>query len=780
MSRAVREAFVRLYEEGLIYRATRLVNWDVESQTVLSDLEVETEENVQGELYEFAYPVLDPDPAAGASELVVATTRPETMLGDTAVAVHPDDPRYRHLHGKKLKHPFLPREIPVITDAVLVDMAFGTGAVKVTPAHDFNDFATGKRHGLEELVVIGPNGVMNEQAGEFAGVERFAARKAVKKRLAELGLERGKKNHKMTLPRSQRTNSIVEPMISTQWFVKMEPLAIPALEAVRSGKTKIVPEEWVKTWEHWLTNIQDWCISRQLWWGHQIPAFYCAACGHVNVTREDPTACQKCGGEKLARDPDVLDTWFSSGLWPFSTLGWPDKTPALERFYPTSDLETGYDILFFWVARMMMMGLKFMGEVPFRRVLLHGMVVDETGDKMSKVRGNTLDPLDLVHGADFESIVKKSLPDAPLEEALAKFKKAYPSAGGMGKGFAACGTDALRLTLCSYSPQAKRIALSPARIDGYRRFCNKLYNATRFALTYVEGEQPTGAVPTAQLLQNRWILSRLARAASASTKGIEEFRLDDGSGALYHFVWDELCDWLLEMSKPVFNAGTEAEKSETRAVLVHVLEAALRALHPYAPFVTEELWQRLPRPGSRPVSIALAPYPTEADGRVDEAAEREMALLMGAIGAARTARSEHELRPSARVPLELRAADEAVRRLLSREARSIEFLVGTEGSVTVGAPGGARPAGYLLDLAGDIEVLVGLRGLVDKTKERERIERGQKAVEKDIVVMTKRLENKNFIANAPPEVVVEARAQLGQLERRRVRLGEALKLVDEL
>jgi valyl-tRNA synthetase len=780
MSRAVREAFVRLYEEGLIYRATRLVNWDVESQTVLSDLEVETEENVQGELYEFAYPVIDADPALGATELVIATTRPETMLGDTAVAVHPDDPRYRHLHGKKLKHPFLPREIPVITDPVLVDMAFGTGAVKVTPAHDFNDFATGKRHGLEEISVIGPNGTMNEQAGEFQGLDRFAARRAVKKRLLELGLERGSKKHVMTLPRSQRTNTIVEPMISTQWFVKMEPLAIPALEAVRSGKTRIVPEEWVKTWEHWLTNIQDWCISRQLWWGHQIPAFYCASCNHVNVTREDPTACEKCGAQDLKRDPDVLDTWFSSGLWPFSTLGWPDKTLALERFYPTTDLETGYDILFFWVARMMMMGLKFMGEVPFRRVLLHGMVVDETGDKMSKVKGNTLDPLDLVHGAEFEAVVKKSLPDAPLEEALVKFKKAYPSAGGMGKGFAAYGTDALRLTLVSYSPQAKRIALSPARIDGYRRFCNKLYNATRFALTYVADEKPTGAVPAATLLQNRWILSRLAHATAASTRGIEDFRLDDGSGALYRFVWDELCDWFLEMSKPVFTSGTYGEMSEARVVLVHVLEASLRGLHPYAPFVTEELWQRLPRPASRPISIALAPYPTEADGRLDAEAEREMSLLMSAIGAARTARSEHELARAVRVPLEFRSADPAVRALFEREARAIEFLVGTEGSVSVAAPGGARPAGYLLDVAGDIEVLVGLRGLVDKAKELERIQRGLKSVEKDIVVMTKRLENKSFIANAPPEVVVEARAQLAQLERQRERLNEASRLVDEL
>ncbi|HSU41347.1 MAG TPA: valine--tRNA ligase [Polyangiaceae bacterium] len=780
MSRAVREAFVRLYEEGLIYRATRLVNWDVESQTVLSDLEVETEENVQGELYEFAYPVLDADPALGATELVVATTRPETMLGDTAVAVHPDDPRYTHLHGKKLKHPFVAREIPVITDPVLVDMAFGTGAVKVTPAHDFNDFATGKRHGLAEISVIGPNGTMNAESGEFAGLDRFAARKAVKKRLAELGLARGSKPHTMTLPRSQRTNSVVEPMISTQWFVKMEPLAVPALEAVRSGRTRIVPEEWVKTWEHWLTNIQDWCISRQLWWGHQIPAFYCGACNHVNVTRDDPKACEKCGSADLKRDADVLDTWFSSGLWPFSTLGWPDKTLALERFYPASDLETGYDILFFWVARMLMLGLKFMGDVPFRRVLLHGMVVDETGDKMSKVKGNTLDPLDLVHGAEFENVVKKSAPDAPLEEALVKFKKAYPSAAQMGKGFAAYGTDALRLTLVSYSPQAKRIALSPARIDGYRRFCNKLYNATRFALTYVEGETPSGEVPAATLLQNRWILSRFARAVTASSTGIEEFRLDDGSGALYHFVWDELCDWFLEMSKPVFAQGTDAEKHETRAVLAHVLEGSLRALHPYAPFVTEELWQRLPRPASRPVSIALAPYPTTADGRPDDDAERDMALLMSAIGAARASRSEHGVHPSAKVPLELRSGEPRARELFMTQARSIEFLVGTAGSVVVAAPGGARPAGTVLEVTGDIEVLVGLRGLVEKTKEEERIERGLKSVEKDIGVMTKRLENKNFVANAPPEVVAEAKQQLAQLERQRARLLEARGLVDEL
>jgi valyl-tRNA synthetase len=780
LSRAVREAFVRLYDEGLIYRATRLVNWDVESRTVLSDLEVETQENVQGEMYEFAYPVADADPALGATELVVATTRPETMLGDTAVAVHPDDPRYRHLHGKKLRHPFVSREIPVITDAVLVDMKFGTGAVKVTPAHDFNDFATGKRHGLEEINIFELDGRMNQNGGEFAGLDRFVARKAVKKRLDELGLARGSKPHVMTLPRSQRTNTVVEPMISTQWFVKMQPLAEPALAAVREGRTQIVPEEWVKTWEHWLTNIQDWCISRQLWWGHQIPAFYCKACGHVNVTREDPTACAKCGSATLEQDPDVLDTWFSSGLWPFSTLGWPQKSLALERFYPANDLETGYDILFFWVARMMMMGLHFMGEVPFRRVLLHGMIVDETGDKMSKVKGNTLDPLDLIHGADFDQIVKKLLPDAPPDEALAKFKKAYPSAAQMGKGFAAYGTDALRMTLVSYSPQAKRIALSPARIDGYRKFCNKIYNATRFALGYVEGTNLDGRPPAATLLPNRWILSRLSQAVSESSRGIDEFRLDEGSAALYHFFWDELCDWFLEATKPVFSSGSEADKAETRQVLAHVLETALRALHPFLPFITEELWQRLPRPAARPASIALAPYPTADDGRRDPEVERDMDILMEAIGAARTIRSEHGIDKSAKVPLEIRAANARVRSLVDAQAALVAFLVGTDGAPRVSAPSAERPRGSVVSVAGDVEVLVVLAGLVDRAKEEERIDRGLKKLDKDIAVLEKRLASENFVKNAPPEVVAEARAQLEQLKRQKERLLEAKDLLKEL
>ena len=413
---AVREAFVRLFEEGLIYRATRLINWDPVLQTSLSDLEVDHEEN-NGELFEFAYKVQGED-----TEIVVATTRPETMLGDTAVAVHPEDARYTHLHGKKLVHPFSDRLVPVITDSILVDPKFGTGAVKVTPAHDFNDFATGKRHALEEINILNLDGTMNDVCGPFAGLPRERARTAVKKALDEKGLVRGTKQHRLTVPKSQRSGTTVEPMLSTQWFTKMDGMAKSALEAVRSGETKIVPEEWQKTYDHFLENIQDWCISRQLWWGHQIPAWH-GPNGEIRVARERPAEC----GEGWTQDPDVLDTWFSSALWPFATLGWPEKTPLLEKFYPASDLETGYDILFFWVARMMMFGIHFMGKAPFARVLLHGLIVDETGDKMSKVKGNVIDPLDLVYGATFDQVMEKTLPGAPKDEALAKFKKAYPS-----------------------------------------------------------------------------------------------------------------------------------------------------------------------------------------------------------------------------------------------------------------------------------------------------------------------------------------------------------------
>ena len=793
MNRAVREAFVRLHEDGLMYRATRLINWCPECQTALSDLEVETEEGANGELFEFAYKIDGQD-----GELVVATTRPETMLGDTAVAVHPDDPRYKHLHGKMLLHPFVDRKVPVITDSILVDMKFGTGAVKVTPAHDFNDFATGKRHGLEEISIFDKDGTLNDHAGKFKGLDRKHARTAVKKALDELGLARGSKPHVLTLPRCQRSGGVVEPMISTQWFLKMSEMAQAALDAVRDGRTEIVPVEWKKTYDHFLENIQDWCVSRQIWWGHQIPAWH-GPNGEIRVALERPA---ECAGPEWTQDPDVLDTWFSSALWPFATLGWPDATPALAKFYPTnpkqtSDLETGYDILFFWVARMMMFGLYFMKEVPFRRVLLSGLIVDETGDKMSKVKGNVIDPLDIIYGATFADVTKKTLPGAPEAEALAKFKKAYPSAAQMGAGFPAFGADALRFTLATFPPTNKRIALAPKRIEGNRHFLNKIWNATRFAEGHLAGIVRTSAErPVVTGFYNRWILSRLAATLEIAAQGLASFRIDEAANGLYHFFWDDFCAWYLELTKPIFTKPDTdpALVAETRATLVHVLDSALRALHPMMPFMTEELWQRLPKPPGHAVSIALAPYPlAEKDGARDEAIDREMDVLRAVIGAARTIRSEHEV-VAPPVPLRLRTATPEIYALLDTHRAAIDTMVRTRGPVVIDAStDGAREGGTVLSLvatlvadktgaslAGTVEVLVGLKGLVSAEKEKARIAREEKRVEKDLAVMDKKLASASFLERAPAEVVAESKAQRAALAEAKERLAKAKALADEL
>ncbi len=787
MNRAVREAFVRLHQDGLMYRATRLINWCPECQTALSDLEVEPEEGANGELFEFAYKVDGSD-----EEIVVATTRPETMLGDTAVAVHPDDPRHKHLHGKMLVHPFVDRKVPIITDAILVDMKFGTGAVKVTPAHDFNDFATGKRHGLEEISIFEKDGTLNDNAGQFRGLDRKHARTAVKKALAELGLARGQKPHVLTLPRCQRSGGVVEPMISTQWFLKMGGMAEAALAAVRDGRTEIVPAEWKKTYDYFLENIQDWCVSRQLWWGHQIPAWH-GPDGAIRVAVERPA---ECSGPEWTQDPDVLDTWFSSALWPFATLGWPDQTPALAKFYPTnpkqtSDLETGYDILFFWVARMMMFGLYFMKEVPFRRVLLSGLIVDETGEKMSKVKGNVIDPLDIVYGATFADVTKKTLPGAPEAEALAKFKKAYPSAAQMGAGFPAFGADALRFTLATFPPTNKRIALAPKRIEGNRHFLNKIWNATRFAEGHLKGvTRASYSRPAVTLFYNRWILSRLAETLDVAAAGLASFRVDEAANGLYHFFWDDFCAWYLELTKPLFaKASDAAHVAETQATLLHVLDAALRALHPLMPFMTEELWQRLPKPAGHAVSVALAPYPTSTgDGLRDQGVDAEMAVVQAVIGAARTIRSEHEV-VAPPVPLRLRTDMREIHALLERERAAIETMVRTRGPVALDATtDGAREAGSVLSLVtvkvgeagGAVEVHVGLKGLVEASKEKSRVERELKRIEKDLAVMDKKLASAAFLERAPADVVAESRAQRAALAEAQERLVKGKALADEL
>jgi valyl-tRNA synthetase len=778
LARAVTEAFVRLYEEGLMYRATRLINWCTTCRTALSDLEVENEEGANGEMFEFAYQV-----EGGEGELVVATTRPETMLGDTAVAVHPDDPRYKHLHGKMLVHPFVNRKVPIITDAILVDPKFGTGAVKVTPAHDFNDFATGKRHKLEEINIFNLDGTLNAEGGPFAGMDRKKARSAVKKALEEKGLARGTKPHVLTLPRCQRSGDVVEPMISTQWFLKMEGMAKKALDAVATGKTVIIPEEWKKTYDHFLENIQDWCVSRQLWWGHQIPAWH-GPNGEIKVARTRPPECTPESG--WTQDPDVLDTWFSSALWPFSTLGWPDKTPALAKFYPASDMETGYDILFFWVARMMMFGLHFMGEVPFKRVLLSGLIVDETGDKMSKVKGNVIDPLDLIHGADFAEMVKKTLPGAPEAEAMAKFKKAYPSAAQMGKGFPAFGADALRFTLATYPPSNRRIALAPKRLEGYRHFANKIWNATRFSLDNLKGFTWRGdaSAPKPKGLYNRWILSRLAHAIEVSNAGIESFRVDEAANEIYRFFWNDFCDWYIELTKPTLTKAEDPLYAETRQTLAYVLEASLRLLHPMMPFITEELWQRVPKPASRRVSIAFGPYPQNADVAVDAAAERDMDVVKSVITAARTVRSEHEVHPGSPVPLTLRVDDDATRALLEANAAALKQLVKTTESIPFEKTGGAKSPGTVTSIVpmerGSIEVLVNLKGLVTKEQEMARIEREMKRIDKDVAAIDKKLSAKGFVDRAPKEVVEETHAQRKALVEARGRLEEAKALAAEL
>jgi valyl-tRNA synthetase len=783
MSRAVREAFVRLYEEGLMYRATRLINWCTTCHTALSDLEVENEEGASGELFEFAYKVDGED-----KEIIVATTRPETMLGDTAVAVHPDDPRYTSLQGKYLIHPFVDRKIPIITDAILVDPKFGTGAVKVTPAHDFNDFATGKRHKLEEINILNLDGTLNASAGTFEGMDRKKARHAVKKALEEKGLARGSKPHQLTLPRCQRSGDVVEPMISTQWFCKMERMAKEAIVAVKTGRTKIIPEEWVKTYDHFLENIQDWCVSRQLWWGHQIPAWH-GPNGEIKVARERPVECTPEKG--WTQDPDVLDTWFSSALWPFSTLGWPDDTPALRRFYPTnpkqeSDLETGYDILFFWVARMMMFGLHFMKEVPFRRVLLSGLIVDETANKMGKLKGNVIDPLDLIHGAEFTEIVKKTLPGAPESEALAKFKKAYPSAAAMGGHFPAFGADALRFTLATFPPSNKRIALAPKRLEGYRHFVNKIWNATRFCLEQLK-DFPWAEIQAPDALYNRWMLSRLARASKIANSGIYAFRVDEAANEAYRFFWSDFCDWYVELTKSVFaeNSPFVQDRDETRAVLAYTLEASLRLIHPLMPFVTEELWQRVPKPHSRKASIAFGPYPGEHEERhLDVPAERDMEIIMAAISAARTIRSEHDLKWANAVPLEFRTDAGNIAALLERVGFSARLLVKSTEMPRIAKIGGPRAPGTAVSVvpthAGPIEVLVGLKGLVTKQEELARIDREIKRIDKDIAQLDKKLTSKGFVDRAPKEVVEEAHAQRVQLVAARARLDESRRLAEEL
>ena len=732
---AVTEHFVRLYEQGLLYRGERLINWDPVDQTALSDLEVENETHT-GELWSFAYTLVD-----GSGEVVVATTRPETMLGDTAVAVHPDDERYQHLIGKTVHHPFVDREIPIIADAVLVDPAFGSGCVKITPAHDFNDFEVGRRHDLAMINIMNKDGSLNGNAGPFEGIDRLEARDAVKKALSDLGLFRGSEPNEMTLPRSQRSKAIVEPMLSTQWFVSTKPLAGPALAAVEHGATRFVPKQWENTYYAWLRDIRDWCISRQLWWGHRIPAWYDPD-GQVYVARSFEAACAQAGRDDLVQDDDVLDTWFSSALWPFSTMGWPDRTPDLDRYYPTTVLVTGFDIIFFWVARMMFAGLHFTGQVPFSDVYIHALIRDANGDKMSKTRGNVVDPLDSI---------------------------------------ARHGADAFRFTLLAFAAQGRDVLWNEARVEGYGKFIHKLWNALRFCFLTIEDDpaDTDGEVhrydPDAPMVfgpYERWVQGRTGEAAHRIRTAFDEYRFNDAASEIYAFTWSEFCDWYIELAKTTLydTQASAARKNGTRHTLFSTLGAIARLLHPMMPYYTEEIWSLLPQTEG---FVTTAPYPRREDFPVDDAALQGMAEFQAAVTEVRRIRGEMQI--ARRIPLTVLVDDAALAGRLAGHADGWAHLV----NATV-APMVDRPDVAAVAVVRGVELVIPLEGVIDVEAERARLAKELKKVEKDVKDLDKRLSNERFLAKAPEHVVAgfrekqaAARARLEALKASQARLGGA-------
>jgi valyl-tRNA synthetase len=743
MSRAVVEVFVRLHEQGLIYRGKRLVNWDPKLGTAVSDLEVDVNEE-DGRIWEIRYP------GEGFS-LVVATTRPETLLGDVAVAVHPEDARYAALVGKTVELPLTGRRIPVIADAY-VDPAFGTGCVKVTPAHDFSDHAVGQRHALPLVQILT---LQARIAGGTAydGLDRFEARERVIADLKARGLLVSEKPYRLRVPRSSRTDEIVEPMLTDQWFVKMETLARAGLDAVARDEVKFFPEHWAATYNHWLANIQDWCISRQLWWGHQIPAWYDEA-GNVYVARTEEEARHKAGGARLRRDEDVLDTWFSSALVPFTSLGWPEKSRDLEVFLPSSVLVTGFDIIFFWVARMVMMTLHFTGKVPFRHVYINAIVRDAEGQKMSKSKGNTLDPLDLIDGIALEELLAKSTVGLLRADHKARIER-YIRQHFPG-GIPAFGADALRFTFAALASFARTLNFDLRRCEGYRNFCNKLWNATRFVLMNAEGRDCglDASAPVALTAWDRWIVSALQRAEAEVEQGFAEYRFDNVAAAIYRFVWDEYCDWYVEVAKNQLATGNEAQQRGTRRTLVRVLEAALRLAHPVIPFITEELWQSVaPLAGRKGETIMLAPYPRPDPARIDEAAEREVALAKELVNAARNLRSELKVPPKARVQFHITGVpSEASASAMASLARASRLDVVEELPASNSPVATAGPHRLMAELA------------VDPDAERARLGREIARLEGEVAKARAKLANPDFVARAPASVVAQERERLAGFE----------------
>ena len=726
LSHAVRRVFVTLYREGLIYRGRYIVNWCPRCRTALSDLEVVHKETT-GKLWYVRYPGL-----GGGPGVTVATTRPETMLGDTAVAVNPDDDRYRGLVGGHVRLPIIGRDLPVIADS-FVDLAFGTGAVKVTPAHDPNDFQMGQRHQLAQVAVIDEDARMTKEAGPYAGQDRFKARAAIVAQLEQEGLLEKVEEHRHAVGHCQRCSTVVEPLVSTQWFVKIEPLAKPAIEAVEQGRVRFLPENWTKTYYEWMYNIHDWCISRQLWWGHRIPAWYCEACGEMLVSEEEPKAC-RCGGA-LRQDNDVLDTWFSSQLWPFSTMGWPDETRDLGHYYPTDLMLTGFDIIFFWVARMIMAGLRFTGDVPFREVYITGLVRDERGKKMSKSSGNVVDPLEV------------------MDE---------------------IGADALRFTLAAMASPGMDIPLAEGRMTGYRQFINKIWNASRFVLMNTADVAVRPPLPemSALGLVDRWILDRLSHTAADVHQALCDFRADVAADRLYHFFWHEYADWYIELIKPHLRPETP-ERPVTIAVLLEVHDRILRLLHPMIPFVTEELWQHLPRRAGDPVTITLAAFPAEVPGWDDPAAVADIDALKEIVTTIRTVRAERGVPPSRKIAAIVDEHDPVRGRALEQVGRYIALLAGLD----------------KLELRGEVDldpdtvkrvlthadVYVPLAGIVDRQAEVEKLQKELGGVTKEIASLEGKLANGNFVERAPVALVQQTRERVEDLKRRHQKLEGTLK-----
>ena len=784
LSEAVTEAFVRLYRDGSIYRGKRLVNWDPVLKTALSDLEVVSEEE-SGHLWHLKYPLCD-----GSGHLVVATTRPETMLGDTAVAVHPDDERYRHLIGRELRLPLANRNIPVIADEY-VDPAFGSGCVKITPAHDFNDYEIGQRHHLPMINVMNLDASLNDEVpAPYRGLERSAARERIVADLAALGLIERIEPHKLMVPRGDRTNAVLEPLLTDQWFVDIKPLAAPAIKAVEDGSIRFVPDNWSGVYFEWMRHIKDWCISRQLWWGHRIPAWYDRD-GRWYVARTEAEVRAEHGlgpGVALRQDEDVLDTWFSSGLWPFSTQGWPRETRALETYYPTSVLVTGFDIIFFWVARMIMMGLKFTGEVPFREVYVHGLIRDHDGQKMSKSKGNVIDPLDIVDGIALEDLLAKrttGLMQPQMKPAIEKAtRKQFP------QGIPAFGTDALRLTFAALATQSRDLRFDMAKVEGNRNFCNKLWNAARYVLMNVEGQDgfadaPPGhgapAAGNALSLADRWIRSRLAAMIERVDAGFAGYRLDIVANALYEFTWNEYCDWYVELSKAVLQSdtATASQKYATRKTLIGTLETLLRALHPIAPFITEEIWQRVRiDAGVSGDSIMQARFPTVGESRADTDAEPEMRWVMNFILGVRQIRGEMDIPPSRRLDVLLQNAGATDREYLERNRHYLARLAGIGETRVLGETDAAPISAAAL--VGTLEILVPMAGLIDPKAELDRLAKRLGRAEADSGKLSAKLSNADFARNAPADVVAKDQARLAELRIEIEQLAKQIARVKRL